>query len=78
MTILSRNCRGAGNDDFCSTFTELIRVHKPDLIILIETKVLFSFTGNFLINLGFYNSYIVDLVGRVGGICVTPEMTICI
>ena len=53
ITILSWNCRGAGNEDFRNSFTELIRVHKPDLVILIETKVSFSSTGNFFNNLGF-------------------------
>ena len=75
MKILSWNCRGAGNDDFRSTFTELFRVHKPDLVILIETKVPFSSTGNFFINLGFNNSCIVDPVGRVGGIWVLWDST---
>ncbi|KAI8012925.1 hypothetical protein LOK49_LG05G01847 [Camellia lanceoleosa] len=43
---------------------ELLYLHKPEMLILMETKVTFSSMGNFFNNLGFSASTIVDPVGR--------------
>ncbi|KAL7174520.1 hypothetical protein ACSBR2_033717 [Camellia fascicularis] len=40
---------------------ELLHLHKLEILILMETKVTFSFMGNFFNNLGFSASNIIDL-----------------
>ncbi|KAI8023340.1 hypothetical protein LOK49_LG03G00054 [Camellia lanceoleosa] len=47
---------------------KLLYFYKPDILILMETKVTFSSMGNFFNNLGFSTSTIVDPFGRFGGI----------
>ncbi|KAI8028051.1 hypothetical protein LOK49_LG02G03698 [Camellia lanceoleosa] len=68
MNIMLWNCRGAGNKIFRRNFKEIIRTHRPDVVALFESKVLFSSMGLFFNNLGYTASTIVDPVGRVGGI----------
>ncbi|KAI7992913.1 hypothetical protein LOK49_LG12G00027 [Camellia lanceoleosa] len=68
MNIMLWNCRGAGNKIFCKNFKEIVRTHRPDVVALFETKVMFSSMGLFFNNLGYTTSTIVDPMGRVGGI----------
>ncbi|KAI8027305.1 hypothetical protein LOK49_LG02G02848 [Camellia lanceoleosa] len=68
MNIMLWNCRGAGNKTFRRNFKEITRTHRPEVVALFETKVLFSSMGLFFNNLGYTASTIVDPVGRVGGI----------
>ncbi|KAL7238850.1 hypothetical protein ACSBR2_004865 [Camellia fascicularis] len=68
MNIMLWNCRGTGNKNFRRHFKELIRTHRPDVVALFETKVMFSSMGLFFNNLGYTASITVDPVGRVGGI----------
>ncbi|KAI7991201.1 hypothetical protein LOK49_LG12G00888 [Camellia lanceoleosa] len=68
MKILIWNCRGAGNNTFKRNLRELLNIHKPEILVLMETKVPFSSLGNFFNNLGFSASTVVDPVGRMGGI----------
>ncbi|KAI7996413.1 hypothetical protein LOK49_LG10G01686 [Camellia lanceoleosa] len=70
LKLLFWNCRGAGNNNFKRNFVEIIRTHKPEIIILMETKVTFSSMGDFFNRLGFTASTFVDPVGRVGGIWI--------
>ncbi|XP_028123763.1 uncharacterized protein LOC114320887 [Camellia sinensis] len=62
LKLLFWNCRGAGNNNFKRNFVEIIRTHKPEIIILMETKVPFSSMGNFFNRLGFTTSTFVDPV----------------
>ncbi|KAI8017739.1 hypothetical protein LOK49_LG04G00158 [Camellia lanceoleosa] len=68
FNILVWNCRGAGNSAFKHNMRELINNHKPEILILMETKVPFSSMGNFFNNMGFTAATIVDPTGRAGGI----------
>ncbi|KAI8023817.1 hypothetical protein LOK49_LG03G00556 [Camellia lanceoleosa] len=70
LRILFWNCRGADNNNFKRNLTEIVRAHKPEILILMETKVPFSKMGNFFNRLGFTASTIVDPIGRVGGIWI--------
>ncbi|XP_028113727.1 uncharacterized protein LOC114311755 [Camellia sinensis] len=67
LKLLFWNCRGAGNKIFKRNLVEIIRSHKPEILILMETKVAFSRMGNFFNRLGFTASTIVDPVSRVSG-----------
>lgn len=70
LKLLIRNCRGAGNKTFKRNLVEILRSHKPEILILMETKVAFSKMGNFFNRLGFTASTIVGPIGRVGGIWI--------
>ncbi|KAI8013982.1 hypothetical protein LOK49_LG05G02478 [Camellia lanceoleosa] len=70
LKLLFWNCRGAGNKNFKRNITEILRTHKPEILILMETKVLYSKMGNFFNRLGFTASIIVDPVGRVCGLWI--------
>ncbi|KAI7983920.1 hypothetical protein LOK49_LG15G02171 [Camellia lanceoleosa] len=68
MKILIWNCHGARNNTFKRNLRELLRTHKPEILVLMETKVTFSSLGNFFNNLCFSASIVVDPIGRMGGI----------
>ncbi|KAL7229399.1 hypothetical protein ACSBR2_007994 [Camellia fascicularis] len=75
MIVMLWNCRGIGNKIFRRNLRELIRVHRPNVVALFETKVLFSSMGLFFNHLGFTASTIVDPVGRVGCIWLIWDPT---
>ncbi|KAI7990425.1 hypothetical protein LOK49_LG12G02459 [Camellia lanceoleosa] len=68
MVILLWNCRGAGNDRFKRNMRDIVRLHKPSMIILLETKVELNTMGMYFNHLGFMVSTHVDPIGRNGGI----------
>ncbi|KAI8011607.1 hypothetical protein LOK49_LG06G01259 [Camellia lanceoleosa] len=68
MDMLIWNCRGVGNQRFKRTMRELVQIHKPELLILIETKVEFKSVGMFINCMGFTASAHMDPIGRSGGI----------
>ncbi|KAL7254135.1 hypothetical protein ACSBR1_008521 [Camellia fascicularis] len=68
MDMLFWNCRGAGNNKFRISFKELVAMHKPDLIVLMETKVDLSSIGMFFNSLGYTASSHVDPIGKSEGI----------
>ncbi|KAL7236108.1 hypothetical protein ACSBR1_019391 [Camellia fascicularis] len=54
---------------------DLLPMHNPGILILMETKVTYSSMGNFFNNLGFTASTIVNPIGRAGGIWVIWDST---
>ncbi|KAL7228900.1 hypothetical protein ACSBR2_007568 [Camellia fascicularis] len=68
MDLFIWNCRGAGNARFRRNLRELVRLHQPDMMVLMETKVEISTMGMFFNNLGYTASTHVDPIGRSGGI----------
>ncbi|XP_028094913.1 uncharacterized protein LOC114294916 [Camellia sinensis] len=70
MKLLIWNCRGAGNKVFRRTMKELEKIHRPSIIVLMETKIELSLMGSFFNKLGFTTSSHVDPVGRSVGIWV--------
>ncbi|KAI7994725.1 hypothetical protein LOK49_LG11G01813 [Camellia lanceoleosa] len=75
LRILFWNCRGVGNNKFKRNLVELIKLHKPEILILMETKAAFSTMSNFFNSLGFTASSTVDPVGRMGGIWIVWDTT---
>jgi exonuclease III len=72
MKLLSWNCQGIGNPKTVRAFSKLITNHCPDIIFLMETKVL-SARSTFLSRFkDVYNVYQVDCTttggGRAGGL----------
>ncbi|KAL7196594.1 hypothetical protein ACSBR1_036576 [Camellia fascicularis] len=70
LKLLIWNCYGAGNNTFKRNLVEIIRVHKSEILILLETNVVFSTMGNFFNRLGFTASTTVDPISRSGGIWI--------
>ncbi|XP_028081728.1 uncharacterized protein LOC114283094 [Camellia sinensis] len=70
IRLLFWNCRGAGNNKFKRNLVEIVKTHKPKILILMETKVAFSTMSEFFNQLGFTASSTIDPVGRVGGIWI--------
>ncbi|KAI8025740.1 hypothetical protein LOK49_LG02G02406 [Camellia lanceoleosa] len=70
LKLLFWNCHGADNKNFNRNITEILRAHKPEILIVMETKVPYSKMGTFFNRLGFTASTIVDPVGRVGRIWI--------
>ncbi|KAI8009782.1 hypothetical protein LOK49_LG06G01157 [Camellia lanceoleosa] len=68
MDLFIWNCRGAGNARFRRNLRELVRLHQPDMMVLMETKVEISSMGMFFNNLGYTALTHVDPIGRSGGI----------
>ncbi|XP_028071304.1 uncharacterized protein LOC114273709 [Camellia sinensis] len=64
------NCRGAGNKIFRRTMKELVKIHKPSIIVLMETKVGFNSMGMFFNKMNFTASTHIDPTDRRGGIWV--------
>ncbi|CAL5336206.1 unnamed protein product [Camellia sinensis] len=75
LRLLFWNCRDAGNNTFKRNLVEIIKAHKPEIIVLMETKVAFSKLANFFNRLGFTASTIIDPVGRVRGIWIIWDTT---
>ncbi|XP_028124558.1 uncharacterized protein LOC114321581 [Camellia sinensis] len=68
MDMLIWNCRGAGNQRLKRTMRKLVQIHKPDILILMKTKVEFKSMGMLFNCIGFTASAHVDPTGRSGGI----------
>ncbi|KAI7989599.1 hypothetical protein LOK49_LG13G01930 [Camellia lanceoleosa] len=66
MDLLIRNCGGAGNKKFKRTLRELVQIHKPELVVLMEPKVEFKDMGMFFNCMGFTASAHVNPIGRSG------------
>lgn len=70
FNILVWNCRGAGNERFRRNFRDLVSLHKPQIVALLETKVSLDYVGPFFKSFGLLASTHVDPTGRIGGIWV--------
>ncbi|KAI8012610.1 hypothetical protein LOK49_LG06G00968 [Camellia lanceoleosa] len=68
MDLLIWNCKGAGNQRFKRNLKELVQIHKPELMVIMETKVEFKSMGMFFNYMEFTASGHVDPIGRSGGI----------
>ncbi|KAJ4823413.1 hypothetical protein Tsubulata_042683 [Turnera subulata] len=59
---------GAGSDKFARATRELVRNHRPALLALVETKVLFSQAQPILLQCGFDCFEVSEVDGRAGGV----------
>jgi len=64
MTHLSWNCWGLGNPWTVRTFKLLVRDKKPNLVFLMETKLLQPKMEVIRVKLGFDSVLVVDCKGR--------------
>ena len=70
MRCISWNCRGLGNSRSIQNLQEIIRSQRPSLIFLIETLVNDEKIEQLRIQLGFDGKFVVNRVGRGGGIAL--------
>ncbi|KAI8029071.1 hypothetical protein LOK49_LG01G03937 [Camellia lanceoleosa] len=70
LKLLIWNRCGASNNTFKRNLVKIIRVHKPEILILMETKMAFGTMGNIFNRLGFTVSTFVDPIGKSGGIWI--------
>ena len=70
MSCLSWNCRGVGSPRTVCVFKDLLRVHKPVFVFLIETLSFANKIEDLRIRFGFDNCFSVDRVGRSGGLAI--------
>lgn len=68
MTILSWNVRGASNDKAKRHIKELIKKHRPTLIFILETHILFEKVKTFWQRVGYHPVHVVEAQGHSGGI----------
>ncbi|OMO98612.1 Endonuclease/exonuclease/phosphatase, partial [Corchorus olitorius] len=68
LKILVWNCRGAASSEFKQTFMDMIRIHRPSICILSETKVSGEVAERISGSLGFDNKHIINARGFSGGL----------
>lgn len=69
MIVLSWNCRGLGHPRAVLVLLDLIKAHKPDIILLLENLSYSNKVENIRISLGFDGVFSIDREGSTVGIC---------
>jgi len=62
------NVRGAGSREFFSNLKEYVRIHRPALIVLLETHISGRRADDVCTRIGFQGMYRVEAQGFMGGI----------
>ena len=57
INLLFWNCRGAGNDRFLIILREHMRIHNPDILILVETRISRRNADKAIMAIGYPNSH---------------------
>ena len=70
MKILTWNCRGLGSSRTVHELTKLIRIFKPQILFLIETKRKNAEMDWLRVKWDYDNCMVVDSVGRAGGLAM--------
>uniref|UniRef100_A0A803Q978 Reverse transcriptase domain-containing protein n=1 Tax=Cannabis sativa TaxID=3483 RepID=A0A803Q978_CANSA len=70
MRILAWNCRGLGNSATVRQLAHLVRHHKPEMMILSETRLPPAKFNKLCAKLHFPNLHYVPPIGRSGGLAV--------
>ena len=68
MSILSWNCRGAGNPATVKEVHDLTRRFAPSILYILETQIEGTRVENLVDTLGFNKSYVVSSFGRSRGL----------
>ena len=70
MKILSLNCQRLGHPEAVPVLREFARTQKADIFVLFKTLAGSGKVENVRCLLGFEGCFVVDGVGRSGGLCV--------
>lgn len=68
INCLSWNCRREASSEILSTLHDLLLLHKPRILILVETKVQSSITYTIIYKSHLINTVLVEVMGFSGGI----------
>ena len=70
MNILCLNCRGCGRPETVNEISDLIRLQRPELVFLSETKMSDKRAQDLRWRFGFSNAFGVKSEGLSGGLCL--------
>ncbi|CAN0885533.1 hypothetical protein LINGRAHAP2_LOCUS15138 [Linum grandiflorum] len=70
MIIMSWNCRGMVQPRAVRVLGELVKTHRPGVVILLETFANKSRMEEVRVDLKFEGCFAVDVMGHSGGICI--------
>lgn len=70
MSYLSWNCRGIGSPRTARVLKDLIKVHQPSFVFLMETLTFSNKIEELRVKFGFDYCFSVDRVGRSGGLTI--------
>jgi ribonuclease HI len=70
MNVLSWNCRGLGNPRTVRILRRLVRKKKPDVVFLMETKLVSQTMEYVRAKMKFDGMFVVDCHGRSGGLAL--------
>ncbi|XP_073359649.1 uncharacterized protein [Aegilops tauschii subsp. strangulata] len=70
MSIICWNCRGLGSDSTVGELRWLVKLYRPSLLFLSETKMRDSRVKNFMWSLGFSGCYAISSEGLSGGLAL--------
>ncbi|XP_059450845.1 uncharacterized protein LOC132181612 [Corylus avellana] len=73
MIVLSWNCRGLRNPHTVHDVRWMVKVKRPNLVFLMETKLRQNKMEGIRMKLGFGNMFVVDCVGWSGGLVLFWE-----
>jgi exonuclease III len=73
MSILSWNCRGLGNPRIVQDFRRMVKEKRPNIVFIMETKLRKRKLETIRLKVGFANMFVVDCVGRSGGLALFWE-----
>jgi hypothetical protein len=68
MSLLSWNCRGLGNPQTVRDLRQMVKEKRPKVVFIMETKKYNQRLDFLKIKLGMDNMFVVDSVGRSGGL----------
>lgn len=66
MIIISWNCRGAASKKFFRHLSDLLSTHRPDILLLLETKVKSNNTQHVL-GMGGFDGFVAWKLGDLPG-----------
>jgi exonuclease III len=75
MIVLSWNCRGLGNPQTVRDLRRMVKAKCPTVVFLMETRMRQVKMEKIRCALGFNNLFVVDCIGKSGGLAVS-ELTI--
>ena len=70
MSIICWNCRGLGSDSTVGELRWLVKLYRPSLLFLSETKMRDSRVKNFMWSLGFSGCFAISSEGLSGGLAL--------
>ena len=73
MIVLSWNCRGLGNLRTVHELRRMVKDKRHNFVFLMETKLRKNKMENVWMKIGFNNMFIVECVGKSGGLALFWE-----